>query len=158
LKKRFLGIPVVAILATILALGIVGVAAASAITCYTFSTQTANVQVQEALTIDCVGGNGSYADGIWTVSMYPGESKYLEFAITNASSVSLPLIISVAGDYSNSYGVTLTMAYLDGSTWVSWDGTNGTIPSGTMYVALFANASAEAIPYNALPYTITFQR
>ena len=136
LKRRWLGVPV----AVFLALAVVlagGVAYA-----YTIAwSGTAEVTVEEAITVSCDGksdGTWNSETGTWTVSMYPGEIEWIQFKLSNASSVGLT--VTPTGTATSS----------DGQVAGSWDLESYLVPAGSSIYAQFtvtASGSAAVGPY-----------
>lgn len=82
-KKSFwkgkLGIAIIASMAFMLI-------ATSSVYAYSFFSGSAEVTVDEAITMTCLGGDGSWDGSQWTVSLYPGETKTLNLQFNNISS------------------------------------------------------------------------
>jgi hypothetical protein len=100
LSRRFLGIPVV--LTLLVGLMLVG-GVAYATSYYTFfNGGTSTVHVNEPITWQCTAGDGTWdnATGVWNVSMCAGESKTLTLQLNNASSVVVPIGITITGPTS----------------------------------------------------------
>jgi hypothetical protein len=88
---------------------LVGLVAGGVFAAVTLFSGTANVTVNEAITFGeqaQAGSDGSYANGVWTVRLYPGETKTMYLAIYNASSANLPVYVTIgASDPNLSFSV-----------------------------------------------------
>lgn len=127
-------------LTLVLGLTMVGAGIAGAATGgFQFHSTTANVEVDEALSVSCVGGDGLWTTGTWSVSAYPGETKSITLRITNSGSADIVAtvgestgILSGIGDY--------------------------TVPaSGYVDVSLSLKVGV-SVPPSTYTYYITFQR
>ena len=135
LKRRWLGVPVAVFLA--LAVVLAGGMA------YAFApwSGTAEVTVEEAITVSYDGksdGTWNSETGTWTVSMYPGEIEWIQFKLSNASSVGLT--VTPTGTATSS----------DGQVAGSWDSESYLVPAGSSIFAMFtvtASQSATVGPY-----------
>jgi uncharacterized membrane protein len=146
MHKKWLGIPVVGIIAVLLALSVVG-----GIMAYTTLTATSNIAVNEPITISCTGGDGSYTQtgsiGTWTVSMYAGESRTLDLQITNAANAAVPVTVTE----SDNGGGNVTMTSTQG-------GLINFLGAGAVSDIFTINASPSATPSTGYVFTLTFSR
>jgi hypothetical protein len=92
-------LPLVAILAVVIIAG-------AAFAAVNLLNGNASATVNEAITItgtpvptaSAATSNGTYAGGIWTVSMFPGETKTMDLTIKNTSPDSaIPVTLSFTG-------------------------------------------------------------
>lgn len=99
LKKRWHHLPIGIITAVLVACLLAGGAFAA----YPFWTGSAEVTVDECMSVANLDGgdDGDFdpSSGIWTVSMYPGESKILYVQVSNASSASIDVNLSAVEGY-----------------------------------------------------------
>ena len=79
-----------------LGIGIIAVVAfmmltTGAVYAFDFFTGSSEVTVDEAITISVAStpGDGSWSSGVWTVGMYPGETKTTHLEFHNASSADI---------------------------------------------------------------------
>ena len=133
IRKRWLGIPVVLLVAVL----VLVLAAGSAFAAHTVFMGNATATVVEAITVTNTGGDGGEAftgpsnNAVWAVSLYPGETKTLNVLVTNASSAALP--ISTTG--TGGEGVT-----------AGWTGPTTVPASGSITLTLTMTADADASP------------
>jgi hypothetical protein len=97
-------------LALVLGLAMIGTGIAGAVGTFPFHTTTANIQVNESLTVSSNDAswalyNGQPDTGTWTITAYPGETKTLTLYVSNAGSQALGVYVSATG------GVTSDSTY-----------------------------------------------
>ena len=100
MHRKWLGIPVVGIIAVLFALSIVG-----GVMAYTTYTAAANVTINEPITVGILGASGgtwtstSSDAGTLTATMYAGESANVGLSIGNASSQPITVTVTATGSY-----------------------------------------------------------
>lgn len=140
IRKRLFGVPAVLLVAVL----VLVLAAGSAFAAYTVFMGNANVTVVEAFTISNTTGDGGEAytgpdtDAVWTVSLYPGETKTLNVLVSNASSAALPVSATGAGNEGVAAG---------------WSGPSTVPANGSVTLTLTVTVDADAYPG---PRTIFF--
>ena len=106
----------------------------------------ASVQVNEAITITCLNGQGSWDETtwVWTVTMYPGETRTVHLQFNNASSVPITVDPTVTPT-----GTELAVGFGSGTY---------EVPAGGSIAAdLIATATVSCPPGTGV-YTITISR
>ena len=135
---KWRGLPIGIITAVVL----VCVLAVGAFAAVTLFTGSANVTVNEAITFgqnSQAGSDGTYSDGVWTVSLYPGETKTMQLAIYNASSANLPVYVTIGATapdltFSINGGTNPITVTANSGIWVPISVTAGnSCPPGTGY-------------------------
>lgn len=109
LKKRWLGIPV-GIVSIVLVLVLLGGSALALTGWFQVLTGTADVTVDEAITIGNVtGDDGDFdpSNNTWSVSIKPGEMKKLYIEVSNASQANLSVVATYTITPSG-VGITVT--------------------------------------------------
>ena len=122
-SKKWNGLPIGAMTIALILSLVIGGGVYAAVT---LLTGTANVTVQEAITITKASPtDGDWSNNIWAVSTYPGETKTLTLDLANAGSANIPVTVTV----THSDELTEVAFVWNGSGYVPYD-TSYTIPGG----------------------------
>ena len=145
MNKKVLGIALV----VALSLGIIGTGVAYAYG-YIFHTATANIQVNESLSVSCDSATGVWAIspdgkiGTWTVTAYPGDTQTLTLRITNSGDAAL--WANVGGSWiGSSCGTISGMG-------------DYAVPVGNYVIVPIVLSVDPSVVPGAYVYTVTFQR
>ena len=97
----------------------------------------ANVTVVEAFTISNTGGDNNEAytgpndNAVWAVSLYPGETKFLNVLVSNAS----PITVTIGTTGVGNNGVT-----------ASWSGASSVAGNSSIVLTLTVTAAGDTHP------------
>jgi len=94
----------------------------------------ANVTVTDPIVITCTGGEGSYVDGQWAVSVVSGSTVQLKLTATNKST----------SDYRVYATVTPTDPIVSGVT-AAWNSINQVIPSNESFEFILTVTAAKSV-------------